>query len=93
MSRFAVASVKYFCLHPPFPARLITQIINRANLDFKKVETYLNKFAALPLLIRILQKSKCVPFSSIHVFLHSDPNFKLEKMQNNGISSMQSMVG
>ena len=51
MSRFAVASVKYFCLHPPFPTRLITQIINRANLDFKKVETYLNKFAALPLLI------------------------------------------
>ena len=53
MSRFAVASVKYFCLHPPFPARLITQIINRANLDFKKVETYLNKFAALPLLIML----------------------------------------
>ena len=42
VSRFAVAqAVKDFFLQAPFPApRLITQIINRAMLKFKKVKFF-----------------------------------------------------
>ena len=45
LPRLAIASFKYLSLHPPIPARLIIQVVNRAMLNIER-GNFLTYFSA-----------------------------------------------